>query len=91
MTDFKSKKISIGQAARLCGITVKQIRHWENRNYIPTATRIICGQRAFRYFSESDLEIIRKIKSYLDAGYTLPAAAQKANDEMARKGGRNNA
>ena len=78
MTDFKSKKYSIGQAANLCGITVKQLRNWEDRNYIPTATRIICGQRSYRYFSESDLEIIRKIKICLDAGYTLSAASKRA-------------
>ena len=89
--DFKNKKISIGQAANLCGITVKQLRNWEDRNYIPTATRIICGQRAFRYFSESDLGIIRKIKGYLDAGYTLKTAAKKAADYMARKGGNGHA
>jgi len=78
MTDYKSKKFSIGQAAALCGITVKQLRNWEDRNYIPTATRIICGQRAFRYFSESDLGIVRKIKQYLDEGYQLSVASQKA-------------
>ncbi len=87
MTDFKSKKYSIGQTAVLCGITTKQLRNWENRNYIPTATRIICGQRAYRYFSESDLGVIRKIKKYLDAGFTLTAAARKASENMARKGG----
>ncbi|MBC8440080.1 MAG: MerR family transcriptional regulator [Deltaproteobacteria bacterium] len=85
MTDFKSKKYSIGQAANLCGITVKQLRNWEDRNYIPTATRIICGQRAFRYFSESDLGIIRKIKQYLNAGFTLLAAAKKAAEDQERK------
>ena len=89
--DFKNKKLSIGQAANLCGITVKQLRNWEDMNYIPTATRIICGQRAFRYFSESDLGIIRKIKQYLDAGFTLSAAAKKAKDDLARKGGVDNA
>ena len=87
MTDFKSKKYSIGQTAVLCGITTKQIRNWEDRNYIPTATRIICGQRAYRYFSESDLGIIKKIKNYLDAGFTLSAAAKRAAEDMAKKGG----
>lgn len=87
MNDFKSKKYSIGQAAVLCGITTKQLRNWEERQYIPTATRIICGQRAYRYFSESDFGIIRKIKKYLDAGFTLKTAAEKAAKDMARKGG----
>ena len=78
MTDFKSKKYSIGQTAVLCGITTKQIRNWEDRNYIPTATRIICGQRAYRYFSESDFDIIRKIKKYLDAGIHTLGGGEKS-------------
>jgi DNA-binding transcriptional MerR regulator len=64
---------------------------FKNRNYIPKATRIIYGQRAYRYFSESDLGIIRGIKKYLDAGFTLSAAAKKPNNDLARKGDRNNA
>ena len=87
MTDYKSKKFSIGQAAALCGITVKQIRHWEDRQYIPKATRIQCGLRSYRYFSESDLEIVRKIKKYLDTGYTLPVSAKRAAEDMKEKGG----
>jgi len=80
MANYKSKKFSIGQAANLCeGITAKQIRYWENRNYIPTATRIICGQKSYRYFSEADLEIIKQIKKYLDSGYTLQVAAKKSS------------
>jgi DNA-binding transcriptional MerR regulator len=84
MTDFKSKKYSIGQAAVLCGITTKQLRNWEERQYLPKATRIQCGLRSYRYFSESDLEIVRKIKKYLDAGFTLSAAAKKAQGDMAK-------
>ena len=89
--DFKNKKLSIGQAAGLCGVSVKQVRHWEERQYIPKATRIQCGLRSYRYFSESDLEIVRKIKKYLDAGFTLKAAAKKAQDDMARQGGNEHA
>jgi len=85
--DIRDKKLSIGQAASLCGVTVKQIRNWEEQNYIPQATRIICGQRAYRYFSESDLEIIKKIKQHLDAGFTLSAAAERAAIDMKKKGG----
>jgi len=91
MTDFNSKKYSIGQAAVLCGITTKQLRNWEERQYIPKATRIQCGLRSYRYFSESDFGIIRKIKQYLDAGFTLSAAAKKATNGLVRKGGMNNA
>ena len=87
MADYKSKKYSIGDAASLCGATVKQIRNWEGRGYIPTATRIVCGERSYRYFSEDDLGIIRRIKSYLDEGFTLQTSAQKAAEYLSGKAG----
>jgi len=34
-------------------------------DYISKAIGIICGQRAFRYFSESDIGIIRNINSFI--------------------------
>ena len=87
MTDYSSKKFSIGDAASQCGVTVKQIRNCEERKYIPTATRIVCGERAYRYFSEDDLGIIRTIKSYLDLGFTLKMAVQKARENLGMDGG----
>ena len=87
MTDFKSKKYSSGDTAGHCGVTVKQIRNWEACGYIPEATRIICGERAYRYFSENDIGIIRRIKSYLDQGFKLKIAVQKAREDLGMKGG----
>ena len=81
MKSIQKKSFSIGEAARICGITAKQIRHWEERNHIPSPQRVICGERSYRQFTEEDLELIRKIKDYLDEGYTLPVAARKAKEE----------
>ena len=78
MNKTQQQTYSIGEAARLCGVTEKQIRHWEEKNHIPTAQRVICGERSYRQYSEKDLDLIRKIKEYLDEGYTLSAAAGKA-------------
>ena len=78
MTNKRQKTYSIGETARLCGVTEKQIRHWEEKNHIPTAQRVICGERSYRQFSEKDFNLIRRIKSYLDEGYTLSAAAKRA-------------
>ena len=87
MTDYSSKKFSIGDSAKNCGVTVKQIRNWEERGYIPKATRIVCGERAYRYFPENDLDAIRAIKSYLDQGFTLKAAVKKAAENSSGKAG----
>ena len=86
------RTISIGEAARLTGVTVKQIRHWQSRGYIPEKPRVICGERAYRHFDDDDLLIIRRIKNYLDVGFRLNVAAEKAKSDIStEKGGRKNA
>ncbi len=86
-----SKTFSIGEAARLCGVTRKQIRNWELKQYIPESTRVVCGERAYRNFGQDDLKIIKRIKHYLDAGYTLATAATKAAGDCKTRGGDANA
>ena len=80
-----NKTVSIGEAARLCGVTVKQIRHWQDREYIPEPQRVVCGERAYRQFGEKDLEHIKRIKQYLDAGFRLDSAAEKAAADISTK------
>jgi len=82
-----SKIYSIGEAARLCGVTAKQIRHWQEKKYLQESTRLICGKRTYRNFGEDDLVIIKRIKYYLDFGYMLSTAAKKAAEDQMRKGG----
>ena len=78
MQETRQKTYSIGEAARICGITEKQIRYWEERNLIPQAQRVICGKRSYRQFTEREFKLIHKIKGYLDEGFALSAAAEKA-------------
>lgn len=59
-----NKTVSIGEAAGITGVSVKQIRHWHDRGYIPVPERVVCGERSYRQFSEDDLKIIARIKSY---------------------------
>ena len=79
---IKKQTVSIGEAARLCGVTVKQIRHWQDRKFIPEPQRVVCGERAYRQFGEEDLEIIKRIKRHLDAGFRLDIAAEKAKADI---------
>ena len=76
----KNKEISIGEAAKLCGVSVKQLRHWHNKGYIPEPHMVSCGERSYRFFSEKDVALIRSIKSLLDEGYRLPVAVKKATE-----------
>ena len=72
---------SIGAASRMTGVSRRRIRSWEARGHISTAMRVVCGERAYRYFSPKQIEIMRKIKSYLDQGYTLSHASKMARNE----------
>lgn len=78
MTTESKKTFSIGDTAKMTRATQKQIRHWEASGFIPLAERLVCGERSFRRFTMDDVETIRKIKDYLDEGFTLKAAVQKA-------------
>ena len=86
-----TKSYSIGEAARLCCVTTKQIRNWEQKKYIPESTRIVFGERSYRNFGEDDLVIIKRIKHYLDAGFTLSSAADKAKKDISKEGGKSHA
>ena len=85
MENVQQKTYSIGEAARICGVTEKQIRHWEQKNHIPKAQRVICGKRSYRQFTETDFNVIHKIREYLDEGYTLSTAAKKAAEEISTR------
>ena len=82
MNNLNNKPVSIGEAAKLTGVSLKQIRFWDEKGYIPSPERIVSGARAFRYFHQRDLEILARIKSHLDAGYTIKGAASLAQKEF---------
>ena len=87
---IKSKKItySIGDTSKMTGVSQKQIRNWEACGYIPEAERIVCGERAYRRFTQDQVNVIREIKEYLDQGYTLKHASRLA---LNKEGGVKNA
>ena len=78
MTSYTAQTYSIGSVSKIAGASDKQIRNWEAKGYIPKADRVVYGDRAYRRFSLKQVELISRIKGFLDEGYTLPAAAEKA-------------
>jgi DNA-binding transcriptional MerR regulator len=74
----KHETFSIGDTARMTGVSQKQLRHWEAREFISAPLRIVCGQRAYRYFTRKQLVQIEAIKKLLDEGYTLSHASRLA-------------
>jgi DNA-binding transcriptional MerR regulator len=80
MPTLREITYSTGETSKLTGVSQKQIRHWESRRYIPKAERNICGDIAYRRFKQSQVEIIRAIKGYLNQGYILARAAELAKN-----------
>jgi hypothetical protein len=91
MEKMREKTYSIGEAARICGVTQKQIRHWEEKGLMPSLQRVICGKRSYRQFGEKELKLLRRIKKFLDEGFTLASAAKKAASILNVKEGLENA
>jgi DNA-binding transcriptional MerR regulator len=82
----KHETFSIGDTARITGVSQKQLRNWEARGYITPATRVICGQRAYRHFTKRQVEQIVAIKRSLDEGFTLSHASRLARKSSGKEG-----
>ena len=91
MKENFEKTYSIGDASRMSGgVSQRQLRAWEGK-HIPQPERLICGERAYRRYTQAQINLISRIKKYQDQGFTLKTAAKKAGEDMARKGGSDNA
>jgi len=86
MTERFEKTYSIGDASRITGVSQRQLRAWEGK-HIPQPDRLICGERAYRRYTQDQINLIARIKEYQDQGFTLKAAAQRAQNDLDRKGG----
>ena len=86
MQNKKVTTFSIGDASKLTGVSQKKLRSWEGK-HIPEPERIVCGDRAYRRYTQEQIDLIIRIKEYQDSGFTLSAAAQKAREEIIEKGG----
>ena len=90
MKEKNEKTYSIGDTSRITNVSQRRLRSLEGK-YIPEPERIICGDRAYRRYNQAQINLITQIKKYQDQGFTLAAAAKKAKDDLARKGGVDNA
>ena len=86
MTKRFETTFSIGDASKITGVSQRQLRAWEGK-HIPQPERLICGERAYRRYTQAQINLIASIKKFQDQGFTLKAAAQKAQLDLAKKGG----
>jgi len=91
MKPLKFSTFSIGDTSAMTGVSQKRIRHWESRGYIPKAARSVCGERAYRRFTQQQVDAIKKIKEYLDQGYSLTHAARMVRETLSKEGKGNDA
>jgi len=68
----------IGDAARMTGITIKQLRYYEEKGYIQPPERVVCGERAYRRYTDEQIAFLRTLKGYMDKGYKLHRALRYA-------------
>ena len=78
------KTFSIGDTAKIAGVSQKQLRNWEARGYITPPMRIVCGQRAYRYFTRKQVETIKVMKNLMDEGYALAHASRLAKQSKGK-------
>lgn len=71
--------LSSSEVTRKLDISLRQLYYWELKGVVKPKT-IAMGSREFKRYSVKDFEILKKIKEYLDQGYTLNSAVQRVND-----------
>ena len=65
--------MNISQAAKLTGLSAKQIRDYEKLGLLKAGTRTLSG---YRYYEENDLSRLRFIRHSRDVGFSLQQIAQ---------------
>ena len=60
--------MSIGEAAAASGVTAKMIRHYEEMQLIPAASRTLSG---YRTYSDKDVHNLRFIRRARDLGFSI--------------------
>ncbi|MBW2326171.1 MAG: MerR family transcriptional regulator [Deltaproteobacteria bacterium] len=83
MKEIFEKTFSIGDASRITGVSQRKLRSWEGK-HIPKPDRSVCGDRAYRRYTQTQINLIARIKEYQDQGFTLSASAKKATGDFSR-------
>ena len=75
------KTAGIGEVVRLTSVSEKQLRYWQEAGYIEPE-RVVCGDRAYRRYTEYDIALVTIIKNKLKEGFNLASAARIAKEIM---------
>lgn len=78
---MRYETVGIGEVAKQCNVTEKQLRYWQEAGYINPET-VVCGERTYRRYRPVDIELVTEIKRLLDLGYMLANAARRARTNI---------
>ena len=73
-----TRTFSISSASRMTGVTMNRIREWHDKGLLPDVQMLSVGSRLHRRFTQTDLQLIMRIKDFQGQGYVLSTAAVKA-------------
>ena len=79
------KTVSISDASKETGFSERQLRSFEKRGYIETPLKVRCGSIQYRRYTPEHIQAIKIFKKYLDQGYKLAFASQKAFEEQVKE------
>ncbi len=68
--------LSSSEVTRQLEISLRQLYYWELKGIVKPRV-VTMGSREFKRYSAKDFETLRRIKEYLDQGYTLSSAAER--------------
>jgi len=72
--------LSSSEVTRKLNISLRQLYYWELKGIIKPRM-VTMGSREFKRYSNNDLAVLSLIKDFLDDGYTLNSAVQRAQTE----------
>lgn len=68
--------IGIGDLGKLTGVSTRQLRYWEKKGYLETP---VTEKNVTRKYEFEAFYKVRAIKKYLDEGFTLGKAVERAD------------
>ena len=78
------EKKFIGEVAKITGLSIRQIRYWSDKGFVPAPEISRCGDISYRMYGPEDVACIKQVKSYLDEGFTLKAASVRTRNTLGR-------
>ena len=73
--------IGISELSEIAEVSPRQLRYWEEKGYISSIAKDANGPRKYRLHT---VVKVHWIKRFLDEGYTLQSAVEKAEEQKKR-------